>query len=64
MSRTARTVIVYAVVIAVVVMVVNSFVSSATEPEELTLNQLQEKIEADQVSEVTIKQKSNHQDPR
>jgi cell division protease FtsH len=58
-SRTARTVIVYAVVIAVVVMVVNSFVSSATEPEELTLNQLQEKIEADQVSEVTIKQKSN-----
>ena len=43
MSRTARTILVYVAVIAIVVMIVNAFVSSATDPEELTFTEFQER---------------------
>ena len=59
MNRTVRTVAIYAVVIALVVMVVNSFVSTATEPAELTLSEFEDKVAAGQVVEAIIKQKSN-----
>ncbi|MDH3425686.1 MAG: ATP-dependent zinc metalloprotease FtsH [Acidimicrobiia bacterium] len=45
--------------IALVVMVVNSFVSTATEPAELTLSEFEDKVAAGQVVEAIIKQKSN-----
>jgi len=59
LNRTVRTVAIYAVVIALVVMVVNSFVSTATEPAELTLSEFEDKVAAGQVVEAIIKQKSN-----
>ena len=59
MSRTARTVLVYVAVIAVVIVIVNAFVSNATEEQELTLTELEARIADGAVAEVTIKQKSN-----
>ena len=59
MSRTARTILVYVAVIAIVVMIVNAFVSSATEAEELTFTDFQERLAAGAIAEVTIKEKSN-----
>ncbi len=59
MSRTARSILVYVAVIVVVVMVVNAFVSRATDPRELTLNELESAIAEGSVAEVTVKQKSN-----
>jgi cell division protease FtsH len=58
-SRTVRTVLIYVIVIVVAVMAVNAFVSSATAPETLSLNELENRIAAGQVEAVTIKQKSN-----
>jgi cell division protease FtsH len=58
-SRTARTILIYVAVIAVVVMVVNAFVSSSSSTNELSLTELEQKIAAGEVASVTIKQKSN-----
>lgn len=59
MSKTVRTVLVYLVVATVAIMLVNTFVSSATAPEEITLDQFQAQLAAGQIESVTIKQKSN-----
>ena len=59
MSRTARTVLVYLIVITVAIMAVNAFVSSQTAPAELPLSELTTSVEGGQVASVTIKQKSN-----
>jgi len=58
-SRTARTVLIYLVVITVAIMAVNSFVNTATAPEQLSLDRLEELIDAGQVESVVIKEKSN-----
>ncbi|MFQ5947473.1 MAG: ATP-dependent zinc metalloprotease FtsH [Acidimicrobiia bacterium] len=59
MSRTARTVLIYLAVITIVVIAVNAFVGSGSAPQELTLDEFEEKVAAGQVVEVTIRQKSN-----
>ncbi len=59
MSRTVRTVLIYLVVITVAITAVNAFVSSATAPEKLGLDQLQGRIASGQVESVVIKQQSN-----
>lgn len=59
MSRTVRTALVYLLVITVAIMLVNTFVSSATAPEELSLDQFTSKVVSGEVAEVVIKQKSN-----
>jgi cell division protease FtsH len=58
-SRTVRTVLIYLIVIVVAVMAVNAFVSSATAPETLTLDDLLSRVTGGQVDAVTIKQGSN-----
>jgi cell division protease FtsH len=58
-SRTVRTVLIYLVVVTAAIMLVNTFVSSATAPEDLTLDDLQDALGSGQVSSVVIKQKSN-----
>ncbi|MCJ7725744.1 MAG: AAA family ATPase, partial [Acidimicrobiia bacterium] len=58
-SRTARTVLIYLVVITVAIMAVNSFVSTATAPEQLSLDRLESLMTAGQVESVVIKEKSN-----
>ena len=59
MSRTVRTVLIYLLVITVAITLVNTFVSSATAPTELTLDEFQDKVTSGQVEAVVIKQKSN-----
>ncbi len=59
MSRTARTVLLYLVVITVTITAVNLFVSSTTAPQKIPLNELEERISNGEVESVTIKQKSN-----
>ncbi len=59
MSRTVRTMLVYLVVITVGVTIVNSFVSSATAPSDLSLDQLQANVRGGLITEVVIKQQSN-----
>jgi len=58
-SRTARTVLIYLVVVTIAIMAVNSFVNTATAPEQLSLDRLEELIDAGQVESVVIKEKSN-----
>ena len=59
MSRTARTVFVYIAVLLLVVMAVNAFVGTATEPAEVSLRDFEEHLAAGQVESVVMKQKSN-----
>jgi cell division protease FtsH len=59
LSRTVRTVLVYLVVVTVAIMLVNAFVSSASAPQMLTLDEFQKELDAGHVSSVIIKQKSN-----
>ena len=59
MSRTVRTVLIYLLVITVAIMLVNTFVSSATAPTDLTLDEFQDRVTSGQVASVVIKQKSN-----
>ena len=59
MSRTVRTVLIYLIVIVVAVMAVNAFVSSATAPDVLTLDDLESRVASGQVESVSLKQKSN-----
>ena len=59
MSRTVRTVLIYLIVIVVAVMAVNAFVSSATAPDVLTLDELEGRVTSGQVESVSLKQKSN-----
>jgi len=58
-SRTVRTVLVYLVVVTVAIMLVNTFVSSATAPETVTLDQFEADLNAGHVASVVIKEKSN-----
>ena len=58
-SRTVRTVLIYLVVIVIAITAVNAFVSSATEPESVSLDELEGMIRNAQVEQVTIKQQSN-----
>jgi cell division protease FtsH len=58
-SRTVRTVLIYIVVITIAITAVNAFVSSATAPANLTLDELEGRIQSGQVESVTIKQQSN-----
>jgi cell division protease FtsH len=51
--------LIYTIVIVVAVMAVNAFVSSATAPDVLTLDELESRLSAGQVDVVAIKQKSN-----
>jgi cell division protease FtsH len=59
LSRTARTILVYLVVITVAIMAVNFFVSSATAPAEIGLDELETRIQSGDVVSVVIKQQSN-----
>jgi cell division protease FtsH len=59
MSRTARQILLYVLAGAIVLMVFNAFVSSATEPADLSLNELEQKIEDGVVASVKIKQRSD-----
>ena len=59
MSRTVRTMLVYLIVITVGVTIVNAFVSSATAPTEMSLDQLQANVRGGLVTSVVIKQQSN-----
>ncbi len=59
MNRTVRTMLVYLIVITVGITLVNTFVSSATAPTEMTLDELQENVRGGRVSSVVIKQQSN-----
>jgi len=58
-SRTVRTVLVYLLVFAVAIMLVNAFVSSATAPADFTLDEFSDRVAAGEVASVVIKQKSN-----
>ena len=59
MNRTVKTVLVYLLVITVAITLVNAFVSSATAPEEYSLDEFSNHLAAGDVATVTIKQKSN-----
>ena len=59
MSRTVRTMLIYLVVITVGVTIINSFVSTATAPGEMTLDALQENVRGGLITSVVIKQQSN-----
>ena len=59
MSRTARTLLIYLAVFAAIVVTVNVFVGSANQPEELDLTTFEDKLAADQVESVIIKQRSD-----
>jgi cell division protease FtsH len=58
-SRTTRTIVIYAVVVLLVVMAVNVFMSSGEEPESLTLNDFQAKLSTGQISSIVMKQVSD-----
>jgi cell division protease FtsH len=51
--------LVYLIVITVGVTIINSFVSTATAPDEMTLDQLQENVRGGLITAVVIKQQSN-----
>ncbi len=60
MSRTARTILIYLAVIFVVVMAVNVFVNQSNQPEELSLNDFNEKLAAGQIDDpATIRDRTN-----
>ena len=59
MNRTVKTVLVYLLVITVAITLVNAFVSSATAPDEYSLDEFSNHLAAGDVATVTIKQKSN-----
>ncbi len=59
MSRTARTVLIYMVVVTVAFMVVNTFIGTATSPEQISLDELEDRMGSGQVESVVIKEKSN-----
>ena len=59
-SRTARTIMIYLAVIFVVVMAVNVFVNQSTAPQELSLNEFNAKLAADDIEDpATIRDRSN-----
>jgi len=58
-SRTARTIIIYLAIVVLVMMAVNAFVSSATEPTQLTLPDFQTALQDHHVASVTMKTKSD-----
>jgi cell division protease FtsH len=51
--------LVYLIVITVGVMLVNTFVGTATAPDEMTLDELQENVRSGRITAVVIKQQSN-----
>ncbi len=58
MNRNVRTVLVYLAVGLLVLMAINFFLDGATEPTELTLNEFFDHVEAGNVEEVTVLEKS------
>jgi cell division protease FtsH len=58
-SRTARTVLAYVAVVFLIVVAVNVFMSSATAPVDVTLDDFEDRLAAGQVESVTVKQKSD-----
>jgi len=58
-SRTVRTMLIYLIVITVGVTLVNSFVSTATAPTAMSLDQLQANVRGGLITSVVIKQESN-----
>jgi len=58
-SRTVRTMLVYLIVITVGVSLVNAFLSTATAPTDLSLDQLQANVRGGLITTVVIKQQSN-----
>ena len=59
MKRTTRTIFVYLAVLLLVVMAVNVFAGTESEPTQLTLPEFEDKLAAEQVASVVMKQKSN-----
>ncbi len=58
MNRNVRTVLVYMTVGFLVLMAVNFFLDGATEPTELTLNEFIAQVEAGNIEEVSLREKS------
>ncbi len=58
MNRNVRTILVYMTVGFLVLMAVNFFLDGATQPNELTLNEFIDQVEAGNVAEVTLLEKS------
>ncbi len=59
MSRTTRTILIYLVVAVVVVMIVNTFVSSANAPSQISFPDFIEKAQSGGIASATIKERSN-----
>ena len=59
LSRTVKNVLVYLVIVTVAIMLVNAFVSTASAPQMLSLDEFQKELDAGHVTDVIIKQKSN-----
>ena len=58
MNRNVRTVLVYLGVGFLALMAINFFLDGATEPTELTLNEFFDQVEAGNIAEVTVREKS------
>ncbi len=58
MNRNVRTVLVYLAVGFLVLMAINFFLDGATEPTELTLNEFFDQVDAGNIEEVTVREKS------
>jgi cell division protease FtsH len=58
-SRTARTVLAYLAVVMLIVVAVNVFMSSATAPVDVSLNEFETRLAAGDVESVVVKQKSD-----
>ena len=59
MSRTARTIFVYIAVLLLVVMAIQLFVGDPSAPKELRLEEFEAQLEAGEIANVVVKEKSN-----
>ncbi|MFH1104978.1 MAG: ATP-dependent zinc metalloprotease FtsH [Actinomycetota bacterium] len=59
LSRTVKNVLVYLVIVTVAIMLVNAFVSTSSAPQMLSLDEFQNELDAGNVADVVIMQKSN-----
>ena len=59
MSKTVKTVLVYLVIVTVAIMLVNAFVSTASAPQVLTLDEFENELDSGHIASVVIKQKSD-----
>jgi cell division protease FtsH len=58
-NRTFRTILVYMIVVTMAIMLVNTFLGSATAPDELTLDELHAELAEGTIESVVVKQRSN-----